>query len=82
MQRQVTIRIDGRPTTVVQGTTVAAAIAASGHLRFGQSTSGQARGPFCGMGICAECCVTIDGQTHCRSCLMLCVDGMEVRTDD
>jgi predicted molibdopterin-dependent oxidoreductase YjgC len=32
------------------------------------------------MGICFECCVTIDGAAHQRSCTMLVRDGMEVVT--
>jgi len=42
---------------------------------------GEARGPLCGMGLCFECRVSINGQPHCRSCLTLCEPGMEVRTD-
>jgi hypothetical protein len=37
---------------------------------------------LCGMGICLECRVTIDGREHSRSCTTLCAEGMEVRTDD
>jgi D-hydroxyproline dehydrogenase subunit gamma len=36
---------------------------------------------LCGMGICFECRVTIDGREHCRSCQIPCAEGMEVRTD-
>jgi sarcosine oxidase subunit alpha len=43
---------------------------------------GESRGPLCGMGICMECRVTINGQPHCRSCQTLCEEGMEVRTDE
>jgi sarcosine oxidase subunit alpha len=39
------------------------------------------RGALCGMGICGECRVTIDGQPHQRSCLVLCREGLEVTTD-
>jgi predicted molibdopterin-dependent oxidoreductase YjgC len=34
------------------------------------------------MGICMECRVTINGETHCRSCQTLCEAGMEVRTEE
>jgi D-hydroxyproline dehydrogenase subunit gamma len=48
---------------------------------FRTSVQGEPRGPLCGMGVCFECCVTINGIARCRSCLTLCEDGMEVRTD-
>ncbi len=77
----VTIRVDGQPITVAGGTTVAAAVAAAGAVGFRTSVTGAARGPLCGMGICGECRVTIDGVHHQRSCVVLCREGMEVATD-
>ena len=68
--------------TVATGTVLAAAIAQAGVLRFRASVSGEPRGPLCGMGICLECRVTINGRPQCRSCQTLCADGMEVRTDE
>lgn len=64
------------------GNVVAAAIAAAGVTRFRRSVGGEPRGPLCGMGICMECRVTINGQTQCRSCQTLCENGMEVRTEE
>jgi aerobic-type carbon monoxide dehydrogenase small subunit (CoxS/CutS family) len=78
---QVTIRVNGRPTSIPCGTTVASAIAAAGKAAFRTSTTGAARGPLCGMGICGECRVTVDGVRHQRSCVITCRDGMEVVTD-
>ena len=46
------------------------------------SVSGKPRGPLCGMGICFECRVTINGISHCRSCQILCEPGMDVSTDE
>jgi D-hydroxyproline dehydrogenase subunit gamma len=82
MTEPVQLRINGIPVTVQTGTIVAAAIARSGATRFRKSISKQPRGPLCGMGICMECRVTINGQPHCRSCQTLCEPGMEVRTDE
>ena len=75
------LRIDGEPVRVAAGTTVAGAISQSNIAAFRRSVSGEARGPLCGMGICFECRVTIDGVPHCRACMTLCRSGMEVRTD-
>jgi D-hydroxyproline dehydrogenase subunit gamma len=76
----VDLFIDGIPVRVAAGTTIAAAIFISGNTRFRTSVSGEPRGPLCGMGICFECRVTIDGIAHCRSCQILCRNGMDVRT--
>ncbi len=79
--QQVTIRVNGRSTSVPHGTTVASAVAAAGQWAFRSSVTGAMRGPLCGMGICSECRVTIDGVRHQRSCIITCRDGMEVVTD-
>jgi D-hydroxyproline dehydrogenase subunit gamma len=76
----VDVVIDGIPVRVIAGTTVAAAILIAGKEHFRTSVSGEARGPLCGMGVCFECRVTIDGVAHCRSCQILCRNGMDVRT--
>lgn len=76
----IELRIDGQPVTVSAGTIVAAAIALAGRTRFRESVLKQPRGPLCGMGICMECRVTIDGRPHCRSCQTLCSPGMKVIT--
>ena len=65
--------------TVAQGTTVASAILIAG-IPTRQSVTGEPRGPLCGMGICFECRVNIDGVQHQRSCQVLCTEGMKVRT--
>ena len=71
--------LDGRPLRVVAGTTVAAALAQNGDGTTRTSVSGQRRAPLCGMGICQECRVTIDGQRR-LACQTLCRDGMQVET--
>ncbi|MGH9802798.1 MAG: FAD-dependent oxidoreductase, partial [Blastocatellia bacterium] len=48
---------------------------------FRRSITGEARAPLCGMGICFECRVTINGQAHSRSCQISAADGMKVLTD-
>ena len=82
MPEQIRLSVDGKPVSVRAGTVVAAIIAQSGGTRFRRSVKGEPRGPLCGMGICMECRVTINGQAHCRSCQTMCEEGMEVRTDE
>jgi len=82
MTEHVTLSVNGRPVTVPAGTVVAAAVALAGVAGVRRSLHGEPRGPLCGMGVCFECRVTINGRPHCRSCLTLCEAGMEVRTDE
>ena len=79
---QVRIVVDGRDITCASDVTVAAALLDGGVAAFRQSVSGTARGPVCGMGICYECRVTIDGVAHRRACLVTVADGMTVRTGE
>lgn len=81
MNDQVTLRVNGKPVTLPAGAMVSAAIAAAGVAVFRRSVTGQPRGPLCGIGICFECRVTVDGKPHVRSCQTLCAAGMEVKTD-
>jgi sarcosine oxidase subunit alpha len=76
----VTLSVNGSPVSVPAGATVAVAMAIAGQA-CRTSVSGEPRGPLCGMGICFECRVSINGTPHCRSCQILCEPGMEVRTD-
>lgn len=80
-QPAINLSINGLKLSVPPGTVVAAAIARAQQQRFRRSISGQSRAPLCGMGICFECRVTIDGAPHARSCTLLCREGMEVHTD-
>jgi D-hydroxyproline dehydrogenase subunit gamma len=79
---QVKISVDGADVMVRAGTSVAAAVLSAGVERFRRSVAGEARSALCGMGICFECRLTIDGKAHARSCQIICSDGMVVRTDE
>lgn len=78
----ITLNIDNTAITVNEGTTVAAAIFNAGVTGFRTSVAGESRGPVCGMAVCFECRVTIDGVRHQRSCNILAADGMEVVTGE
>ncbi len=72
----VEFSLDGQLLRVPAGTSVAAALA----LRPARiSVSGQMRAPFCGMGICHECRLLVDGRRR-LACQTLCSDGLQVET--
>lgn len=81
MPETVTLEVDGVSVTMPVGSMVSAAVLMSGKHAFRRSVTGELRGPLCGMGICFECRVTIDGEAHSRSCQTICKNGMDVRTD-
>lgn len=80
MPEQITISINTSDISVPSGVTVAAAIAMAGNIITRRAVGGAARAPLCGMGVCQECRVTIDGLPHQLSCQTLCADGMHVVT--
>ncbi len=82
MADAVSLSINGQILLMPAGSTVAAAVLLGGVTTFRRSVTGEARAPLCGMGICYECRVTVNGQAHARSCQIVCAEGMEVRTDE
>lgn len=74
------VRLNGADYAVAADTSVAAALMNAG-LVGRQSIHGETRGPLCGMGICFECRVTVDGIAHVRGCQLMVREGMEVSTD-
>lgn len=81
MLNPVTVTVNGSAISVPRGTTVAVAVSMAAQA-CRTSVSGEPRSGLCGMGICYECRVLIDGKPHCRSCQILCEPGMDVRMDD
>ncbi len=80
MPDTVTLRVNGNTVSVVSGATVAVAVALAGSP-CRTSVTGEPRGPLCGMGICFECRVSINGKKHCRSCQTICEPSMDVKTN-
>jgi predicted molibdopterin-dependent oxidoreductase YjgC len=86
MADSIQLTIDGTPVSVPAGITVIAAIARAdqpGHVRAAitrRSVTGGLRGPLCGMGVCQECRVTIDGRAHQLACQTPCAPGMRILT--
>ena len=82
MPETVTLAVNGVAVEMPAGSMVSAAILKTGTYAFRRSVTGEPRGPLCGMGICFECRVTINGHAHARSCQILCRESMDVRTDE
>ena len=80
MPDQLTVSVNGAEVIVPSGATVAVAVVLAGQA-CRVSVSGEPRGPLCGMGICFECRVAIDGNRHVRSCQTVCAQGMDIYTE-
>lgn len=76
-----TIRFDDRNVPAAPGQTVAAALWAAGVRSWRVTRDrGAPRGLFCGIGVCFDCLVTIDGEPNRRACLVPTRPGMTVHT--
>jgi len=82
MPGEIEISINGRSVRVPGGVSVWAALTRAGIEHARRSVSGEPRGALCGMGICFECRVTINGVAHRRSCQLECAQGMAITTDE
>jgi predicted molibdopterin-dependent oxidoreductase YjgC len=80
MSDAVTIVVDGRAIEAEAGRSLAAALGNAGVLALRSSVTGEKRGAVCGMGICQECRVTVDGVRHRRACMEIVAAGMRVET--
>jgi D-hydroxyproline dehydrogenase subunit gamma len=77
----VSLTIDGQPMPARAGDTVAAALLANGIGRCRTTpVSGSPRAPYCMMGVCFDCLVTIDGVGNRQACLVRVQAGMAVET--
>ncbi|MFT5115241.1 MAG: putative molibdopterin-dependent oxidoreductase YjgC [Parasphingorhabdus sp.] len=76
----VSFRFDDLDVPAYAGETVAAALIAAGHSATRRSRSGMPRGYFCGMGVCWECLVNVDGKPNQRACMQIVEADMVVQT--
>jgi predicted molibdopterin-dependent oxidoreductase YjgC len=79
MPGAVNVSFDGRPLVAVRGQNIGAALVSNGVTAW-RSTRKNARprGLFCGIGVCFDCLVTVDGEANQRACLVEVQEGMEI----
>lgn len=79
--KALNITVDGKPIEAYQGETVAAAMLAAGIRTFHKTHKHQQpRSLYCGMGVCYECLVTINGEHAQRACVTYVQEGMAIET--
>ena len=80
-KNRVKITVDGKHIEVDATANVAMALLGAGITAVRRSVVGNApRAPYCMMGICFECLVTIDGVQNRQACMVPVHDGMNVST--
>ncbi|MGF0114860.1 (2Fe-2S)-binding protein [Promicromonospora sp. Marseille-Q5078] len=79
--RPLTITLDGEPFAGTEGQTIAGMLLAARRRSWRTTSAGSApRGVFCGIGVCFDCLVTVNGARDVRACLRRAADGDVVQT--
>ncbi len=79
-RQPLTIEVDGEPVQAYAGESVATVLLALGLRTFRHTEHGAPRGLFCGMGVCFDCLVTVDGVENVRACMTPVAEGMVIAT--
>ena len=75
------IEVDGIPSQAFEGETVASVILANGARMLRKTRmADEPRGLFCGIGVCYDCLVIVDGKANMRACMTKASPGMNVQT--
>ncbi|MEO3823912.1 (2Fe-2S)-binding protein [Actinomadura sp. B10D3] len=74
------ITVDGETLAGREGQTIAGVLLACGLRSWRRSPTGTPRGVFCGIGVCFDCLVTVNGVRDVRACLRRARDGDAVTT--
>ncbi|HOZ63527.1 MAG TPA: (2Fe-2S)-binding protein [Burkholderiaceae bacterium] len=80
--KSVSFLLNHQRCSALAGVTVVAALATNQVVWSRRSVTGEPRAALCGMGVCFECRVTIDGVHHLRACQTLVREDMSVVIDD
>lgn len=76
----VQVMVDGAPIQAIAGESIAAALFANGHRVMRSTDQGKSRSLYCGMGVCFECLVAVNGKVNQRACMTAVDEGMVIET--
>jgi D-hydroxyproline dehydrogenase subunit gamma len=77
----VELEVDGRRLTAPAGRSIAAALMEHDELWLRRSPGGAPRAVYCGIGVCFECRVHVDGRGAVRACVTPVEAGMRIVRD-
>ncbi|OGO31428.1 MAG: hypothetical protein A2136_10045 [Chloroflexi bacterium RBG_16_54_11] len=70
------LQVNGEQVIAYPGETIAVALLAAGWKMFRHTNlSGEPRGMYCGMGLCYDCLVTVNGHPNVRACVTIAQPG-------
>lgn len=81
----VRIYINEEAVNAYPGESLATALLAAGRLTMSLDSNGRPRAPFCNMGVCFECLVSVerDGSSErVRACLTPVQEGLRIRVPE
>ena len=79
--RQFEIEVDGKKIVAHEGETIAAALTAAGVRAYRTTAKRhEPRGMYCGIGLCYECVMVINGLPNTRACQTLATPGVRIET--
>lgn len=78
----VKFSFNDREVEAYVGESIAAALIALENVAMRTTSLGETRGVYCGMGICFDCLVIVDGVPNTRACMTWVKEGIVVSTQD
>lgn len=69
---------EGEKVSAYPGETILGALLARGVRTLRETPGGQPRGMLCGIGLCFDCLVTVNGTPSCRACVTPAAAGLVV----
>lgn len=79
--KNIAVTINGLKVQAFDGELVSTVLQEEGITTFAHKhTTGQPSGLYCGMGVCYECLVTINGVNNLRACQTYAADRMIIET--
>ncbi|SIN71785.1 (2Fe-2S)-binding protein [Agromyces cerinus] len=76
----IRITVDAEPLEGRDGQTIAGVLIGAGRTAWRSAQTGD-RGVFCGIGVCHDCLVTVNGVEGVRACQREAVDGDRVERE-
>jgi len=81
LKKNINIIVDDKIIKAYEGEPIASALIAAGITTFHKTKKrGDPRGYFCGIGLCTDCMMIVDGIRNVRTCITPVRGGMRIET--
>ncbi|UCH02948.1 MAG: (2Fe-2S)-binding protein [Candidatus Bathyarchaeota archaeon] len=80
-KKEVNIVVDGKMLKAIEGEPIASALMANKIITFRKTRiTKEPRGYFCGIGLCTDCMMIVNGVPNVRTCITPVTKGMKIET--